>query len=331
METVSFHCTSCRQLLKIAADKAGRKVKCVKCGTVLTVPVSDRSESTTQAYVPAPEASEQEPEAEQEPRNSADTADADRPKRKKKKRSRPTVSDDPAWGRVRLGLLLLVLVVAVTAVTATGNLVSGWVLSIYLYQIAFVMLAVSLGVAGITLLLNLAGYGLCLSAPDQPARRLALVMVIATVVSGAAEFLILWATAAFTPKMPDDFAHVNPQEIQKTLAQTTAFLRWLTVLSVPLHIVQYAPLVVVPLFLRRLAQAVGAGELDQSCNQLLKINIALVVLSILMSLLGTFFLTARMFVAVPIGALTGVLHIVQAVWFVMIAIQLRRAIAARND
>ena len=40
MEWITFRCTGCQQGLKIGADKAGRTVKCSKCGTVLTVPTT---------------------------------------------------------------------------------------------------------------------------------------------------------------------------------------------------------------------------------------------------------------------------------------------------
>jgi len=38
MDAISFRCAACKQVLKVAADKAGRKVKCTKCGKELTVP-----------------------------------------------------------------------------------------------------------------------------------------------------------------------------------------------------------------------------------------------------------------------------------------------------
>jgi hypothetical protein len=38
MEVISFRCGACKQVLKVGADKAGRKVKCTKCGKEWTVP-----------------------------------------------------------------------------------------------------------------------------------------------------------------------------------------------------------------------------------------------------------------------------------------------------
>ncbi len=38
METITFACAACQHVLKVGADKAGRKSKCPKCGAPVTVP-----------------------------------------------------------------------------------------------------------------------------------------------------------------------------------------------------------------------------------------------------------------------------------------------------
>jgi len=38
MAFVTFSCASCKQMLKAGADKAGKRVKCGKCGAIMTVP-----------------------------------------------------------------------------------------------------------------------------------------------------------------------------------------------------------------------------------------------------------------------------------------------------
>jgi hypothetical protein len=48
MATISFQCYSCHQVLKVGQDKAGKKGKCPKCGTMLTIPIA----STVQAEPP---------------------------------------------------------------------------------------------------------------------------------------------------------------------------------------------------------------------------------------------------------------------------------------
>src|SRR6476660_1681317 len=48
MATISFQCYSCNQVLKVGGEKAGKKGKCPKCGTMLTIPIA----STVQAETP---------------------------------------------------------------------------------------------------------------------------------------------------------------------------------------------------------------------------------------------------------------------------------------
>src|SRR5213595_3171279 len=43
METITFRCTACGHVLKIGADKAGRKAKCTKCGLALTIPATSEA------------------------------------------------------------------------------------------------------------------------------------------------------------------------------------------------------------------------------------------------------------------------------------------------
>ncbi len=40
MAVISFRCGACKQVLRVAADKAGRKAKCTKCGKEVTIPAA---------------------------------------------------------------------------------------------------------------------------------------------------------------------------------------------------------------------------------------------------------------------------------------------------
>lgn len=40
MADITFQCYACNQRLRVGADKGGKKTKCLKCGTVLTIPVA---------------------------------------------------------------------------------------------------------------------------------------------------------------------------------------------------------------------------------------------------------------------------------------------------
>ena len=41
MDFITFRCTACQHGMKVGADKAGRKAKCPKCQTELTIPKSE--------------------------------------------------------------------------------------------------------------------------------------------------------------------------------------------------------------------------------------------------------------------------------------------------
>src|SRR5437762_11726114 len=58
METITFRCTACGHVLKIGADKAGRKAKCTKCGQTLTIPATSEAiqEPALAPGAPAPAA-----------------------------------------------------------------------------------------------------------------------------------------------------------------------------------------------------------------------------------------------------------------------------------
>jgi hypothetical protein len=46
METISFECANCRQVLKVGAEKAGLKSKCPRCGTPLQIPTVEGGHSS---------------------------------------------------------------------------------------------------------------------------------------------------------------------------------------------------------------------------------------------------------------------------------------------
>jgi hypothetical protein len=82
MTTITFQCYACNQVLKVGSDKAGKKAKCIKCGTILTIPV----ESTEEPEVAEAEPAEASPPPVPRRRSSRDDDEAfeddDRPRRR---------------------------------------------------------------------------------------------------------------------------------------------------------------------------------------------------------------------------------------------------------
>ena len=61
METITFRCNACQHVLRVSADKAGRKAKCVKCGAPLTIPASNAEQTQEAALAPVAAKKEGEP------------------------------------------------------------------------------------------------------------------------------------------------------------------------------------------------------------------------------------------------------------------------------
>ena len=118
--TITFQCYSCNQVLKVGSDKAGKKAKCIKCGTILTIPVaSDEEEVEEVRSGPPRKSSARDEDEDDRPRNRRDRdddeEDDDRPRsrrgrddddeddddRPRKRRSRDDDEDDDDRPRSR--------------------------------------------------------------------------------------------------------------------------------------------------------------------------------------------------------------------------------------
>jgi len=87
--TITFQCYSCNQVLKVGSDKAGKKAKCIKCGTILTIPVASDEEEVEEVQAGPPRRS-----------SARDEDEDDRPR---KRRSRDDDNDDDDRPRSRRG------------------------------------------------------------------------------------------------------------------------------------------------------------------------------------------------------------------------------------
>lgn len=92
MSTITFQCYSCQKVLRVGADKAGKKAKCVQCGTILTIPVSSPEEEAIVAELePAP----RPPAVPRRHRDEDDDLDDDRPRRRRDRDDDDDADDRP--------------------------------------------------------------------------------------------------------------------------------------------------------------------------------------------------------------------------------------------
>lgn len=98
MAAITFRCSSCQQMLKVSADKAGKKVRCGKCGTILPIPAGDAADQVKAAPKSPPPVSDDDFDDEAEPvrrRKYADDDDEPQRRRRPPERDDEDVEDRP--------------------------------------------------------------------------------------------------------------------------------------------------------------------------------------------------------------------------------------------
>lgn len=127
MSTITFNCTKCGQAMRVGADKAGRKAKCTKCATILTIPAAEEELDEVEVVAGPPKRDVGRSRADDDddrPRSRRDDDDDDRPRRgrrddddydddRPRRRLRRDDDDDGRpkkdktnWGKVAIGALI---------------------------------------------------------------------------------------------------------------------------------------------------------------------------------------------------------------------------------
>jgi len=140
MDLITFRCAACKQVLRIGADKAGRKAKC-KCGAELTIPMVSEDLAAAAAtpataakrsgaldededkspggygLAAAPEPVEEKPkEAPKEQKAVPAPQDEEEIERKRRRRAalRKAPLDPVQWEKIRVGILLVLIATCFT-------------------------------------------------------------------------------------------------------------------------------------------------------------------------------------------------------------------------
>jgi hypothetical protein len=150
MSFITFQCYACSQSLRVGADKAGRKAKCHKCGTILTIPVGSTepaapppSSAATRAAPPPLPATPATPVVPAFVAPLEEDLDEPRPRRRRRDYdddeedripSRQPPSQRTLLGRARLGLLLVFIGTCVMAGAFALDLIGYLLISIDLIR-----------------------------------------------------------------------------------------------------------------------------------------------------------------------------------------------------
>lgn len=332
MDIVRFRCSTCGQLLRMGSDKAGRKAKCARCESVLTIPAQSeegladttgRDKPTTAPRPRPPTAAERAPrrgtgkdsEAPPAPEEEEDEAPA-RPRRKGAKRK-------AAWKKVQVGLVLLAAAAGVHVLSALILLVAGLFAGkslgglLLLFRVAVVLLAVQL-------LLEVTGYLVCLFVPnEQGARVLAAVLLVIGTLGAAAGVVMALLVLPGAGSV---------DEVSGLTRLVVDLLNWVSgalPILMGVQLFQYARLILIPLFLKLTAHAAKVSELSDSCDLLLKLSAAQVGLSIAVQLLLRVLPAAIGFVALICVRLSSLLDLAWTALSLVILWQLVQAAGRR--
>ena len=127
MSTITFNCTKCGQAMRVGADKAGRKAKCTKCATIMTIPAAEEELDEVEVVAGPPKRDAGRSRADEDgdrPRSRRDDDDGDRPRRGRRDDDDDDYDDDRPlrkgrrdddgrpkkdktnWGKVAVGALI---------------------------------------------------------------------------------------------------------------------------------------------------------------------------------------------------------------------------------
>jgi hypothetical protein len=131
MDLITFRCAACKQVLKIGADKAGRKAKC-KCGADLTIPsaseeavkpsapppkppavaLDDEEDAGSYGLAAVPEPAQEKPKEEEKKPKSRTTEQKEEEAEERRRRRaalRKAPMDPVQWEKIRVGILLIII------------------------------------------------------------------------------------------------------------------------------------------------------------------------------------------------------------------------------
>jgi hypothetical protein len=314
MTAIRFRCPGCSQSLKVAAAKAGKKVRCNRCDEVVVVPSADAEEETPEK----PPVSAEEPPRDTEVDPEGEVT-REEPARRKKRRK----GGDPAWRLPRLGLAVLLVAMGLSAlVSVVPYLIP---VSVWLRAPGTIMWLLILPnlIVG---LIQAAGFGLCLCAPAHSGvRPFAIAALIAVLLSQG----MVAVTIAVTPRVPDftsDPSKVKLEDLRKMneaverMASVFALTGGIGALLAGFYEVS------VPLMLRAFCQALNRTEFEPQCDAMLKIAVASIALRLVVRVVLRFFL---LFLFWPLSLLSWGLGLAWGVLFLVVVVQLWGAMGKR--
>jgi hypothetical protein len=184
----------------------------------------------------------------------------------------------------------------------------------------------------------MAGYACCLLAPSRVRYKTLAVATVVVLVGACLTEMVFWPTlfgmtnGGLAPENLDQLFDQgkagDSRGLMRWLADLNAFSSRLLLFSLLLDLFVKAKLIVIPLYLRSVADYLKAPGVANDCVNLIKINAALMALGLLLQVLLRMRLPLGIvsFILSPLSLLSMVLVWAQTLWSIVIFVRLRDVI-----
>jgi hypothetical protein len=322
MDVIRFRCSSCQQPLKIGADKAGHRVKC-RCGTALTVPGTRPSRPPAEEQPPGSEDEVEQSRAstaEEKPQPTTVDEDATSPEtgveegndqhEVRKKRRRGRARRPPGdWDKVRVGLLLLLVGMGLSLVSSVllqllflvAGFKLGWLMTLMVIWVSWHFL-LTLGEA--------AAFALCLFVPNERgARTLVFFALVLGPMGDLLSELLSHQMFSLSQRLLESIQSGDLAGLTAMLLSAIAALNRYIVWATFLSLLTIPRLFIVPLFLRSLGRTLQKKDLEEPCENLLKLNAIVAFIHLAFNLLFRTGVEGLGFVLMPLGCITPLIDL----------------------
>jgi hypothetical protein len=325
---IKLHCPSCNAALKVDEEKVTPRTRCPRCGSALTLPAQRETVAEEEGVsVSVPDAPRARPQGAQRQRPRRSVPEYEEDEGEEQAAPEKRYDERTAWKKVRLGLLLLLISSGAHLGWTAINWLGWWafprLLFSSLWGYLWTFTAVYFGIA----LAALAGYALLTYTPPRYGER----FFIYTVLVIAGICIVYWVVLFFAFSRIFSLA-ASPKASAATQAvlDHVVFIQRLTLLMIPMQLLEAVQMILLPVFLRQIAHAMEDAQSENHCESIIKwtgLVLLMRVIGPLLSLLPLGALMQLLPVLHGIGMIGFVQGIAIQIVYILLAIGLRETIA----
>jgi hypothetical protein len=326
---IKIDCASCETVVRVDEDKITARTLCPKCGGILQA-VEEPAEAVEEDEAPAPRPSRQQKSATRKKTGSVRPRARQAEEEEEEEPEKDAVQERPAparenleiaaWKKVRIGLLVLL---SVTGASLVSTIV-GQFLGMFAWQWGLTILGkgwvVWLVYALCSLVVTLAAYVLLGFTPRRYAPRSLIFAVIGLDLFTNAFFVLAMVMAW------RGLAGMGEGGLEGAVSAMKA-VRRLLLLMIPVQLLGALQLILLPLFLRRVAHAMEDTQSEHHCDTIMKWTGISLLLRVAWPLMMLMPLAVLGMLASLLGLVGGILSVATQGIYMHLHLCLRESIA----